>query len=239
MSEPKDRGVVDPGHGGPDPGAMDPVEPEEGDFIATEEEDITLPIGLRVAELLKPVFDIAITRIDDTALDDFRKDLVRRALMGDGAAWFVSIHLNSNDDPRGRGTETYHLPGSEEGKALAEAIQHRLVAALGLRDREVKEAEFAVLKTKARAAALTEICFISNPQEEALISRPEIQELAARAIAQGVCDYMGIDGVRIIAKGMVTYGKIIDGRTWAPVRAIAEAVGREAEWSEATSTVEV
>lgn len=237
MEEQKDRGVVDPGHGGPDPGAVDPIEPEEGDMIATEEEDITLDIGLRVAELLRPLFQVDMTRINDTALADFRQDLARRARMGDGAAWFVSIHLNSNEKPEAHGTETYFKPGSKEGKALAEAIQRRLVATLGRYNRDVKEADFAVLQTGAKAAALIEACFVSNPQEEGLINQPEIREKVARAIAQGICDYAGIKGVRIIARKAIIYGENIGDRAYAPVRILAETLGQEVEWDENTNTV--
>jgi len=239
VDETKERGVVDPGHGGPDPGAVDPIEQWDGDMIATKEEDITLDIGLRVAELLRPVFQVDMTRTDDTALADWRADLVRRARMGDGAAWFVSIHLNSSDKPQAHGTETYYPTGSQEGKALAEAIQRRLVATLGRYDRKVKEADFAVLQTGAKAAALVEVCFMSNSQEEGLINQPEVREKVARAIAQGICDYARIVGVRIIARRDVLYGENINDRAYAPVRKLAEALGQEVEWDANTNTVVV
>lgn len=198
----KNMAVIDPGHFGAEPGAVDPIEPDEGDFIYTAEKDITLPIALRVAQLLAPVFDaVELTRTGDRPLDpNWKIDLALRARKGDSAQVFVSIHLNSSDDPKAHGTETFHHPDSQEGKILAEHIQKRMLNTLGLYDRKVKSANFAVLRTKAKAAALAEVCFVSNPAEESLINRIETREKVARAIAQGVCDYMGfklkeVDGV--------------------------------------------
>lgn len=191
----KDMAVIDPGHFGAEPGAVDPIEPDEGDHIYTAEKDITLPIAVRVAQLLTPVFNkVELTRTDDRPLAaNWKVDLSLRARKGDGALVFVSIHLNSSEDPKAHGTETFHHPDSYEGKVLAEHIQGRLVDALGLYNRKVKSANFAVLRTKAKAAALVEICFVSNPAEESLINRPETREKVARAIAQGVCDYLGVE----------------------------------------------
>lgn len=186
--------VIDPGHFGAEPGAVDPIEPGEGDHIYTAEKDITLPIAVRVAHLLAPVFDkVELTRTDDRPLNsNWKVDLALRARKGDKALVFVSIHLNSSEDPKAHGTETFHHPDSQEGKILAEHIQRRLVNTLGLYDRKVKSANFAVLRTNAKAAALAEVCFVSNPAEESLINLTETREKVARAIAQGVCDYLGV-----------------------------------------------
>ncbi|MHB8122577.1 MAG: N-acetylmuramoyl-L-alanine amidase family protein [Desulfuromonadaceae bacterium] len=195
MTGHKDLAVIDPGHFGAEPGAVDPIEPGEGDFIYTAEKDITLPIATRVAQLLAPVFEVVeLTRTGDRPLDpNWKIDLALRARKGDSALVFVSIHLNSSEDPKAHGTETFHHPDSQEGKILAGHIQSRLVNSLGLYDRKVKSANFAVLRTKAKAAALAEVCFVSNPTEESLINQANTREKVARAIAHGVYDYLGVD----------------------------------------------
>ena len=171
----------DPGHSDPDPGAIGPS--------GVQEKVITLAIALRVADILRPVVDVVMTRTSDTDVS-----LERRAQIANdaGADLFLSIHANAHTDPSANGTETYHYPGSEAGKELAGAIQFDLVTQLKRRDRGVRNANFAVLRETNMPAALAEIAFISNPEEEALLETPAFQAKAAYAIATGIAGYLGI-----------------------------------------------
>lgn len=99
---------------------------------------------------------------------------------------FVSIHCNASTGCA-RGTETYAYYGSEEGARLATCIQDQLVNSIDTTDRGTKEAGFYVLKYTDAPAALVEIAFIDNENDETLLL--EHQDDIARAIARGVTDY--------------------------------------------------
>ena len=235
--------MIDPGHGGQDPGAVGPT--------GVQEKMITLAVAKKVADILRSVAEVRLTREDDRALGDTKStDLTTRANMANawGADCFVSIHCNSAGNSTAVGTETYCYALGGQGEKLARAIHTRLIAK-GLPDRGIKTADFAVLRQTKMPAALVELAFISNPTEEAMLESPAYQDRAAQAIAEGIADYMGVqlpapapadlDAVSIVVAGRELEGKIIDGRSWAPVRALAEALGRTVEWDEATRTVVV
>lgn len=101
---------------------------------------------------------------------------------------FVSIHCNSVVNVSAHGIETYALAPGGTGEVVANAVQAELVRALGLADRGVKFSRLWVLrKTTGYPAILTEIGFISNAKEEALMLQPEFDRKAAHAIFVGIC----------------------------------------------------
>lgn len=172
--------VLDPGHGGSDPGATGPG--------GETEKDANLAIALVAAEFLDGRVDLSLTRRDDSTVSlRQRTDLANSKR----AALFVSIHNNGSVDPRASGTETYHYPTSRLGASLATFIQKRLVAALRRPDRGVKQAHFFVLRETACPAALAEGLFVTNPDEAALLRSPAVQRAAGEAIAAGILDYIG------------------------------------------------
>ena len=77
-----------------------------------------------------------------------------------------------------------------ESADLALAVQGRLNARLGLRDRGVKQAPFVVLTGATMPAILVEVGFLSNPEEEEKLRRPDHQQELAEAIADGVLDFV-------------------------------------------------
>ena len=171
--------VLDPGHGGRDPGAVGPT--------GLEEKTIALDIALGTARVLRARgVDVEMTRSDDRFIP-----LAERAAVANriGAQCFVSIHINSADNPSAHGTETFAFRGGTPAQRLALAIQVRLVAALRLRDRGVKFADFQVLRATRMPAALVEVAFINNPHEEKLLRDPDFLDSAATAIAQGIIDW--------------------------------------------------
>lgn len=177
-------------HGGKDPGAVG----QKG----TKEKDITLKIAVTVAALLQQT-SIA-TKLTRTS--DIFVDLDDRAKIANSfnANYFVSIHCNSAADRSANGIETYCYEFGGEGEKLAVAVQKELISATGLRDRGVKAANFAVLRETAMPAILVELCFISNPAEEALLNNPAFQTKCAKAIVDGILKYLGISTVKPTAK---------------------------------------
>jgi N-acetylmuramoyl-L-alanine amidase len=77
-----------------------------------------------------------------------------------------------------------------ESADLALAVQGRLNARLGLRDRGVKQAPFVVLTGATMPAILVEVGFLSNPEEEKKLDQPDHQQELAEAIADGVLDFV-------------------------------------------------
>ena len=244
--------TVDPGHGDKDPGAVGPS--------GVQEKVITLAVAKKVVAILRPVMSVALTRYEDIQIStNLSVDLTKRAELANFSLSdvFVSIHCNAATDPSAHGTETHCYPKSVRGKTLAGMIQGRLIPALGLTNRGVKESNFAVLRQSQMPAALVELAFISNPTEEALLESEAFQDKAALAIAQGICDFLGIavpkqemlppDGkrqtndIKIIVFGREVPGVLIGDRAYAPVRDLVDAIGvkESVTWNPATRTVTV
>lgn len=173
--------VIDPGHGGHDPGAIGPS--------GIQEKDVVLPVAQNLYQLLqnagaKPI----LTRDKDEFID-----LVPRADIANNnqADLFLSIHANSVDIPSAGGIETYSYikSTSPEGARLAKSVQSSLVNNLGLLNRGTRTANFSVLRNTTMPAALAELGFISNPKEEALLADPSYQQKEAQALFQGLLSY--------------------------------------------------
>jgi len=172
---------IDPGHGGVDPGAIGPT--------GLKEKDVNLAVGLKLAELLKPIAEIKMTRTKDVAVS-----LKDRAHVANSwsANYVISCHANSFTKRSVGGVEVWAYAPGGQGEKLARAVQAELVKATGFANRGVKfNSRFAVLRGTKAPAILTETGFISNPAEEKLLRGPAFQIKVARAIAQGVANYLG------------------------------------------------
>jgi N-acetylmuramoyl-L-alanine amidase len=172
--------VIDPGHGGRDPGAVG--------INGLQEKQVIFPISLRVAQLLEQQgVAVVLTRQDDRTLDlQARVDIANRAR----GSVFVSIHANaiSLSRPDVNGIETYYA--SETGYRLAAALQASVLAATGMNDRGVKQARFYVLRYTAMPAALVEVGFVTGAQDAPRLADPAWQETIAQAIARGILQYV-------------------------------------------------
>lgn len=178
--------ALDAGHGGSDTGAIG--------VTGVKEKDINLAITLEIDRILRAEgLRTMLTRSDDSypTLQE-RTDLANQAQ----ANIFVSIHNNAADSGS-EGTETFYWGSgntySVEGKRLAEAIQRNLVAALSTVDRGARThwLSLHVLRESHMTAVLTEVGFLTNAEEEAKLSDPAYQKLAAAAVAKGILEYLG------------------------------------------------
>ncbi|WP_018250303.1 N-acetylmuramoyl-L-alanine amidase family protein [Orenia marismortui] len=167
--------IIDPGHGGKDPGAS-------GQF--SNEKDVALQISRMLYTILKDNgHNTRLTREDDSypKWEDRVKSTVEDL--------FVSIHCNACGNYEVEGIETLHY--SEAGKRLAELIQKNLKYQTGRIDRGVKERkDLYVLKKTKCPAVLVETGFISNPKEEISLNNAEYQYILASAIFEGIKDYL-------------------------------------------------
>lgn len=175
--------MIDPGHGGGDPGAVGAT--------GLTEASVNLLLAHLVKSRLERDFAVVMTRVGDTSVSLGQRCGIANKAPADVC---VSLHCNAAKNDQAHGTETYYHPGSAEGKALAELI-HRGLVTLGLGDRGVKPAGFYVLKHTKAPAVLVELAFITNPADEARLTSTEFLNEAAHAIAEAVYYYTQTEGV--------------------------------------------
>jgi N-acetylmuramoyl-L-alanine amidase len=195
--------VIDPGHGGRDPGFQDGTR---------QEKKYTLLLAEELCEQLKRAgFKASLTRTTDSYIDlPERPDIARRRK----ADLFISLHWNSAGSVRRdvKGVETYCLtpagaPSTNAGHDLTGAelktgnrnndknlflayeLQKSLVKSLGLEDRGLRRARFAVLSDAEMPAVLIEGGFMSHPTESRRIYDPVYRQKMAKSIVDGITAY--------------------------------------------------
>lgn len=186
--------VIDPGHGGDDPGAIG-----EG---GTMEKDIVLEVSKKLATILRQAgAQVFLTRETDRDLSDpdqkssykaRLQDLTRRVELANQkqADLFISVHVNSFPDRREGGAQTFSQPGEVESKKLAEAIQYEMNRFTVNPGREAKQVDYFTNRMAKMPSAIVEIGFISNPQEEKLLADHIYQEKVAWSIYAGIIRYL-------------------------------------------------
>jgi len=181
--------VVDPGHGGGDPGTQWPT----ADGVVCES-DLTLAIGLKLERLLKRAgAKVTLTRRegDPYVYPSERRDLTNRL----GPDAFVAIHCNSvaaslkAEPPKSAsGTEVYYT--SEDSEPLAKAVLEEVAAELETRDRGVRHTtELAVVNHACCPAVLVEVGFITDKDDRARLTDEADQGRAAAAILRGLARF--------------------------------------------------
>ena len=180
--------TIDPGHGGSDSGAVGPngYTEKEGAFV----------ISQKVASILNQSgAKVVMTRDSDVDVygpnASARNELQARVDVGNrvNSDIFVSIHCNAFVNPAANGTQTFYYGSSYQGQRLAQSIQEKMIEANGLRDRGISTCNFYVVKHSYMPAVLIETAFITNYDEEALLSDDEWQTTMAKAIAEGINEY--------------------------------------------------
>ena len=184
--------VIDPGHGGNDNGAIG--------FSGTREKDITLAVALKTKKFLQESGEkVIITREADTEValptstaGEELQARVDTAYLDPNSKIFVSIHCNAFVNSASNGTETFFFE-DPESQRLATILNEELIAAGGLKNRGVKSANFYVLTHSKIPATLLELAFLTNPDEEMLLTDENFQNEIARAIARGIQKFFGSD----------------------------------------------
>lgn len=169
--------VIDPGHGGKDPGAFS--------VNKIPEKTLTLQTARRIARLLqKAGATVYLTRNEDRTNN--LSDIVNFANKIK-ADIFISIHYNFAYNRGVSGTETYYY--NSNSKRLAQIIHRNLVWGLGRRDRGMRKAMFYTVHHTRMPAALIEPVYISNWQEGEMARSSSFQNKLAVAVAKGVISY--------------------------------------------------
>lgn len=185
--------VIDPGHGGIDPGALG--------YNGVKEKELVLQIAKRLDRLFKQAgAKVIMTRESDkdlstsaagSLLERKREDLANRVELANKnkASLYLSIHVNAFPSARWRGAQTFYQRGQDDSKMLAEAIQSELIRILGNTRRAAKAENFFTTRNTKMAAVIIEVGFISNPAEAELLSEAAYQRKLAYAIYSGVVKY--------------------------------------------------
>ena len=182
--------VLDPGHGASDPGAIGP----RGSY----EKTLNLNLGLKVKTILEQAgARVVMTRQTDVDLStpdmSDRDELRARTMVANNrkADLFISIHHNSSANSDLTGTTTYYYRKSSYDVLLAQCLQSAMARGGGLDNIGIRTANFFVVKNTWMPAALLEIGFISNPQEEQILGSPAFQQKMALAIVAGIDQFFG------------------------------------------------
>ncbi len=213
------RVLIDPGHGGRDPGTQSKK---------LQEKNLVLDISKRVAKLLQQDnFEVMMTRGSDIFIPLEERTAIANSK---GADLFVSIHVNASRSSRPRGTETYFLNLTNdpvaaevaarenatttrrlselndllqkvmnnskitESRELATHVQNSMAgdlfsSAKDSRNRGVKKAPFYVLLGAQMPAVLVEVAYLSNRKDEALLANVAYRQKVAKSIAKGIRTY--------------------------------------------------
>ena len=183
--------VLDPGHGGSDPGAIGPT--------GLQEKQVTLPI----AEYLKSILEakgakVILTRTTDvdvygphaSGVDELQARV--NVANGNRADAFISIHINSFSNPNVGGIATYYFDGSDQSKKLASAVQGQIAEHSGFNgDRGIQPGNLYVLRHSLMPSILVELGFISNPKEEEHLKEMSTRQEFANELAKGLELYFG------------------------------------------------
>ncbi len=180
--------VIDPGHGGADPGAVGSI---------SVEKDINLATAQALAGCCRSAgAEVILTRQEDAALAGSKgEDLAARVELARSrqADIFISLHCNSFvSDPGQHGAQVFYAPGSEAGEKLARSLQQALADHLGNTDRSaLPHPDSYLLRHLDCPAVIVELGFLSNPEEEERLAGQSWRLEAAWALYKGLGDYLG------------------------------------------------
>ncbi|MFA7435102.1 MAG: N-acetylmuramoyl-L-alanine amidase CwlD [Bacilli bacterium] len=183
---------IDPGHGGPDGGAVG----IDGIF----EKDIVLSISKKLKRYLNEAgYEVLMIRdgdydlADDNSKNKKREDIHNRVkLINDSnCLLYISIHANKYSSPKIYGSQVFYKPNDELSKVLSEEIQDALKSILQNTKRDAKSISGKYLIDHAKVpGALVEVGFLSNPKEAEELVSDYYQEQMAYAIYVGVLSYL-------------------------------------------------
>jgi len=175
--------VIDPGHGGRDPGAV---------RYGIRERDVVLQISQKLLQLIEAD---GLIRAYTTRNSDVFVTLEDRARMANTVGdMYVSIHINAARNTTAHGIETYYRANAHDNfraltsRNLADIMHRHALVNLGSNDRGVRSANFAVLRYSTVPAVLMELGFLTHAEERARINTPEFQWQAARSIYAGMLE---------------------------------------------------
>jgi N-acetylmuramoyl-L-alanine amidase len=176
--------VIDPGHGGPDPGAVG--------IAGLRETDVVLDVSLQLARLLQSRgVEVLLTRTTEVDVD-----LPPRVALANssGADVFLSVHANalSMMRPDVNGIESFYFePAGNRARSLAAAVQQQMLAiSPGSPDRGVRTARFFVIRRTVMPSTLVEMGFVTGALDAPRLMDANFRRRMAVALATGVLTYL-------------------------------------------------
>ncbi|WP_404449351.1 N-acetylmuramoyl-L-alanine amidase [Sutcliffiella horikoshii] len=179
--------VLDPGHGGQDPGAV---------FQRLQEKVVNLDIAKRVRTYLEKEYEakVMMTREGDTTVSLEARSNLANSVKAD---YFCSIHHNAGG---GTGFESYRYNGtnafSSNAKTFQEILHREVINVVtgkyNRRDRGVKAANFHVLRETSMPSVLLEILFLDSTEDRALIQHESFKEDVSAAIGEGLAKALAL-----------------------------------------------
>lgn len=177
--------MLDAGHGGRDSGAIG--------YLGTLEKLMTLQTALRVKQKLEADgYEVELTRTDDYYVSLEERVSLSNASLTD---LFLSFHYDSVEDETAHGHTTYYY--HERDRTLSQIVHDSISKSVELRDREVRFGDYYVLRENLRPAILLELGYLSNEEDERVITHRNFQELVSTAIADGVKRAIPYQGVLV------------------------------------------
>lgn len=185
--KPSDRVIViDAGHGGKDPGASSPN--------GVREKDLNLTMSLKLEAALKSLgYNIVMTRSDDTNVGLYDRPEVANRINAD---IFISMHANSTTNSAVSGIEVLYCPATTGSKKtvdqhpLARMVMDEILKSTGGKERGViKRPDLVVLNRTNMPSILIETGFLSNADEEKLITNDSYQNKMIQGIINGINSY--------------------------------------------------
>lgn len=193
--------VIDPGHGGKDPGKVG--------INNALEKDINLSIALKLKNLLESNdIKVIMTRQEDMGLyspedsNKKRTDMLARVTMIKDcqADLAISIHQNSFTEEYVKGAQVFYHTKSEQGKLLAEILQGQIITTMADGNHRKAKADnnYYMLKNTACPLVIVECGYLSNIREAGLLLEESYQERMAYAIHLGIMRYINQSKIRMI-----------------------------------------
>ena len=183
--------LIDPGHGGWDPGKVG------------KNNELEKDINLAISEHLQMLLELGgatvfLTRSSDKALGDTKNtDLAARTTMPSDmqAHIFISIHQNAFPKENVKGAQAFYYDGSKEGERLAKSIQDRIQSYLDPENRKEAKAnkDYYLLRESKTPAVIVECGFLTNPEDLKKLMEENYQERMAWAIYLGILDYFAVE----------------------------------------------
>ncbi|MFA6669489.1 MAG: N-acetylmuramoyl-L-alanine amidase family protein [Bacillota bacterium] len=179
--------VIDPGHGGGDPGA---------NHGGVKEKDINIDVSHRLRALLEDLgFRTLMIREDDSFVDLYERAGIANAANAD---LYISVHANAHETNSSiYGVETLYYPSEKseldnrDNYTLAKIIQQELLRELKTADRGlIPRPNLVVTRETKMPAVIAELGFLTNSNERALLVTEGYRQRCAQALSNGIVRYV-------------------------------------------------
>lgn len=184
--------VIDPGHGGTDPGSI-------GYKTKVHEDELNLKMSLLLREKLeKAGINVIMTRENQNALIEGRgkkwkrkeMEARRELIVKTRPNMVISLHQNSYTNHTLRGAQVFYDKKSEISKEIAVSIQEQFKANLDKSIKAPSPGDYFMLKCSPAPSVIVECGFLSHPEEEKLLQSDEYQEKIIDSIYKGIVDFL-------------------------------------------------